>query len=242
MPSISLLDLTLPTPAENLALDEALLERAEAAIEPCEVLRLWEPATPVVVVGTSSRVAVEVNLPECQRRHVPVLRRPSGGLAIVSGPGCLMYSVVLSYEFRPQLRAIDQAHAFVLERIAAALRPLVPHVCRQGISDLALGEKKFSGNSLRCKQRHLLYHGTLLYDFPLPLVGQLLHPPPRSPDYRQGRPHDDFVANLPLRSAEIRWAIASAFAANLPPVDWPAAETTRLVAEKYSREEWNGRL
>ena len=39
-----LLDLTLATPAENLALDEGLLELAEGSREPCEVLRLWAPA------------------------------------------------------------------------------------------------------------------------------------------------------------------------------------------------------
>ncbi len=33
------LDLTLPTPAENLALDEALLEEAETAADPLETLR-----------------------------------------------------------------------------------------------------------------------------------------------------------------------------------------------------------
>ena len=54
-----LLDLTLPTPAENVALDEALLEAAEAGDCP-SVLRLWEPRETFVVVGRSSRVAEEV--------------------------------------------------------------------------------------------------------------------------------------------------------------------------------------
>jgi len=47
------LDLTLPSPAENLALDEALLEEAEASGRPTETLRLWEPRQPAVVVGRS---------------------------------------------------------------------------------------------------------------------------------------------------------------------------------------------
>ena len=44
------MDLTLPSPAENLALDEALLEEAEATGRPTETLRFWEPARPMVVV------------------------------------------------------------------------------------------------------------------------------------------------------------------------------------------------
>jgi lipoate-protein ligase A len=48
---MKLLDLTLPTPAENLALDEALLDAAEAGELPDEVLRLWEFPQAVVVIG-----------------------------------------------------------------------------------------------------------------------------------------------------------------------------------------------
>ncbi len=51
---MELLELTLATPEENLALDEALLDEAEAAGRPSEVLRLWESILPAVVVGRSS--------------------------------------------------------------------------------------------------------------------------------------------------------------------------------------------
>ncbi|HJT30886.1 MAG TPA: hypothetical protein VJ783_02385, partial [Pirellulales bacterium] len=86
-----LLELTLPTPAENLALDEALLDEAEqhAAAGTGECLRLWEPAHRLVVVGRSSCVSTEVRTDFCRRQGLPILRRSSGGAAIVSGPGCL---------------------------------------------------------------------------------------------------------------------------------------------------------
>ena len=80
------LDLTLPTPAENLALDEALLEEAESAARPTETLRIWEPSEPMVVVGRSSQAGVEVRLDRCCELGIPVLRRTSGGAAIVTGP------------------------------------------------------------------------------------------------------------------------------------------------------------
>jgi lipoate-protein ligase A len=209
-----LLDLTLPTPAENLALDEALLEAAEAGELAGETLRLWESPQPIVVLGRSSRLADEVNMAACQARNIPILRRSSGGTAIVAGPGCLMYALVLSYDCRPHLRAIDAAHCFVLETIAAALRPFAPDIDHRGTSDLAIGDQKCSGNSMRCKRDHFLYHGTLLYDFPLELITQCLTTPPRQPDYRQGRPHGDFVTNLPLPAITLRGAIQAAFAAD----------------------------
>ena len=55
------LDLTLPTPAENLAADEALLDQCEAA-RAGAVLRFWEPREHFVVVGYSNKVRTEVNL------------------------------------------------------------------------------------------------------------------------------------------------------------------------------------
>jgi lipoate---protein ligase len=232
------LDLTLPTAAENLALDEALLEEAEAGDSPVETLRLWEPRQPMVVVGRSSLFHVEVRLDACRALGIPALRRPSGGAAIVAGPGCLMYALVLSYRLRPQLRALQQAHRWVLGTLAAALGALVPGVECRGTSDLAIGGRKFSGNSARCRRHHLLYHGTLLYDFPLELVERCLAMPPRMPDYRGGRPHEGFVTNLPLRSETIREALVEACDAREVYDPWPERRTAQLVAEKYSLPEW----
>jgi lipoate---protein ligase len=263
------LDLTLPSPAENVALDEALLDTAETSSAPhSEVLRLWQPSEMMVVAGNSSRLAEEVHLDACAQHRVPVLRRCSGGAAILTGPGCLMYAVILSYQQRPHLRSIDQAHRFVLDTIATALNRalqlplplgeggdesavrnlpptayrLPPTVARAGISDFVLGNKKFSGNSLRCKRNYFLYHGTLLYRFPLEKISEFLKMPSRQPAYRQHRSHADFLTNLPLDSAAIQQALTTAFATTDNYSDWPRALTTELTAEKYNCAEWNERL
>lgn len=193
----------------------------------------------MVVLGRSSKIDAEVHHRACRQGNVPVLRRVSGGATIVTGPGCLMYAMVLSRRMRPALHAVDHAHGFVLNTLAAALGSLAPGVRCRGISDLALGERKISGNSIRCKRNHLLYHGTLLYDFPLELVDRCLKMPPRQPDYRHGRSHGAFVSNLPVEVAAIRPALLAAWEANQPLADWPRELVARLVAEKYGRREWN---
>jgi lipoate---protein ligase len=167
------------------------------------------------------------------------VRRTSGGAAIVSGPGCLMYAVVLSYDLRPQLRSLDAAHRFVLDTLIGGLGRLAPSVQRKGTSDLVLGDRKFSGNSVRCKRNHFLYHGTLLYDFPLSAIGRYLAHPPREPDYRQERPHDTFVTNLPAGVADLRAALVAAWQADRPLTDWPQAKVAQSVADKYARDDWN---
>ena len=260
------LDLTLPTPAENLALDEALLDEAEAAGRPLETLRLWESDVPMVVVGRSSPIQSEVSVEYCRAAGIPVLRRSSGGAAVVIGPGCLMYALVLSFQRNPALRAIHHAHELVLETIAAALRPAIPEVVHRGTCDLAVdlaglfhglqpsfppplpetcerriarAVKKFSGNSVRAKRDHLLYHGTILYQFPLDLISRCLKTPLRQPDYRQDRSHEDFVANLPMARDAIRQALVRAWQATEPCRDWPRELTAELVRRRYGLAEWN---
>ncbi len=246
--------LTLPTPAENVALDEALLEACEAGQLAEGVLRLWESPDYFVVLGRSSDPQVEVDLAACRREGVPVLRRVSGGGTVLAGPGCLMYAVVLDYRALPHLRAVDGAHRHVLERIAAALAPQVPGVAHAGISDLVVREEgvvqqknvieaentptlKVSGNAMRAKRDHFLYHGTLLYDFALDRIGQLLATPTRVHTYRQDRPHGEFVTNLPLGRDEIEQALIQAWNARQPLPDWPHERVAELVATKYTGQD-----
>lgn len=236
------LDLTLPEPALNLALDEALVEAVEEQGPVAETLRIWQPAGPLVVVGRSSKAAEEVDLERCAALDVPVLRRISGGAAIVAGSGCLMYAVALSYDERPALRAIDQAHAFVLGKLVAALRTLGHHVESAGTSDVALAGRKVSGNSLRCLRRSLLYHGTLLYDCSLELVGRLLRTPPRQPAYRAGRTHAEFVTNLPASREDLTCALRCAWQADAALSQPPLERAERLAVEKYRTAAWNRRL
>ncbi|MFV1966296.1 MAG: biotin/lipoate A/B protein ligase family protein [Pirellulaceae bacterium] len=237
---MKLLDLTLDQVSGNLALDEALLEMAESAAAPLEIFRIWESPQLAAVVGRSSKVRNEVNLEVCSQREIPVLRRCSGGASVLIGPGCLMYAVVLSYERRPGLRSIEEAHRFVLGRIAAAVAPLVSaEVKLLGTSDLAIRDCKFSGNSLRCRRTHLLYHGTVLYGFPIALIDRCLLTPPRQPEYRAGRAHGQFVANVSVPVDTLRRALIDAWPSPDELIDWPREYTQKLVSQRYGNDEWN---
>lgn len=234
-----LLDLTLDTPHDNVALDEALLEGAEAGEVPGEVLRLWESRQPFVVLGRSSIVATEARLDFCRAQNIPILRRCSGGAAIVTGPGCLMYAVVLDSELQPGLEMIDFAHRFVLEKVCQALQQLGCQARPNGTSDIVVGDRKVSGNSLRRKRRWLLYHGTLLYGMSASLIENCLGTPPRQPEYRNGRGHRDFVGAIDFSAAEIRSAMIASWQATEPLTDWPKSRMQELVATRYIRDDWN---
>src|SRR5258706_6702590 len=112
---MKVLDLTLPTPAENLACDEALLDAAESG-EAGEVLRFWESPEYFVVVGYANKLTTEVNVAACETRRIPILRRCSGGGTVVQGPGCLNYALVLRINEDGPTRSIIAANQFIVER------------------------------------------------------------------------------------------------------------------------------
>jgi lipoate-protein ligase A len=174
----------------------------------------------------------------CAADGVPVLRRASGGGTVLLGPGCLLYTLVLDQEREPALTQIQPSYRHILGRVAAALGG---EATPEGISDLALGGRKFSGNAQQRKRRHLLHHGTLLYAFDLGRVGRYLRPPPRPPEYRAGRTHAEFLLNLPLSAPELKRRLRAAWEAGAEPASWPEAEVRRLVTEKYASPEWTRR-
>ena len=232
------LDLTLPTPEENLALDEALLLDAEDGLGG-EILRLWEGPRLAVVLGSGGKLGEDVDDDACSAAGVPILRRSSGGGTVLLGEGCLCFSVVLAFARDPILEDLHGSYAYILARIIDALP--MPGVEMAGICDLVLDGKKFSGNAQQRKRHHLLHHGTILHGFDLSLVQRYLREPPRRPDYRGSRGHDEFIRNLDLNRADLVAALRHAWEPLTPTSEWPRDRVTRLVGERYSLAAWNRR-
>jgi lipoate-protein ligase A len=248
---MNFLDLTLPTPAENLACDEALLDSAEATGG--EVLRFWEPRELFVAVGYANKVATEANVPACAENKIPIFRRCSGGGTVLQGPGVLNYALILKIEEGMPTASINAANRFIMERNRAALEAEVrsqkpeARIAVCGYTDLTLvtdhtllvTEKKFSGNAQRRKKNFLLFHGTFLVNFNLLLVEKFLAMPSLQPDYRQGRKHLDFITNLGLPAEAMKRALRSAWEAGTPLENIPHERIRSLSRDKYVTNGWN---
>ena len=249
---MKLLHLDLPTPAENLAADETLLDDCEAGLG-SETLMFWEPRETFVVVGYANKVAREVNLTACADKNIPIFRRCSGGGTVVQMRGGLNYSLILRIDATGPTRNISSANQFVMEKNRAAIesvaRTLNPksRIFVRGHTDLTLvtrdsplvTERKFAGNSQRRRKNYLLFHGTLLLDCDLNLIGKLLLMPSQEPGYRAGRPHADFVTNLRLPADKIKSAFATAWQADELLQNPPLQKISEFAREKYSTPAWN---
>jgi lipoate-protein ligase A len=239
---MKILDLTFDTPQENLACDEALLDRCEKE-NSGEILRFWEAPIFFVVLGFSNAWKEELRAGSLKEALFPVLRRVSGGGTVLQGPGCLSYSLIL--RIRPEgplAGGILSSNRHIMEVQRGALEKLLQKPVQvKGSTDLTLENLKFSGNSQRRGRRALLFHGTFLLDFDLKKVEACLRMPPKQPAYRQNRPHQSFLTNLSISKDKVKEALAAAWNAKKNLTDVPTNEILKLAKEKYSNPGWNFR-
>jgi lipoate-protein ligase A len=244
---MKLLDLTLPSPAENLACDEALLDWCEAGAGE-EVLRFWEAREHFAVIGYANKARVAVNMAACKMKGIPIYRRCSGGGTVLQGPGCLNYTLVLKITEDGPLHSITSANRFIMERNRAAIESFYPksgtrvprpEIAVRGHTDLCIGNLKFSGNSQRRKKKSLLFHGTFLLNFDLALVSEVLRMPLKQPDYRENRAHAVFLTNLNVPAETVKAALQKAWNAGLPMESPPLEKAAALARDKYATPKWN---
>jgi lipoate-protein ligase A len=247
---MKILDLTFPSPAENLAGDEALLDWCEAGAGE-EVLRFWESREHFVVVGYANKARAEVNLAACETKGIPLYRRCSGGGTVLQGPGCLNYTLVLKITDDGPLHSITSTNRFIMERNRAVIESLYPksgmrdpksEIAVRGHTDLCLGDLKFSGNSQRRRKQFLLFHGTFLLNFDLALVSEVLATPPKQPEYRENRAHAEFLTNLNVRAETVKAVLQKAWNADLPVKSPPLDKAAILARDKYATIAWNQRF
>ena len=231
------LDLTLPTSAENIACDEALLDWRERG-GGSEILRIWEPLEHFVVLGHGNKAVLEVNLEACRQRGIPILRRCSGGGTVLQGPGCLNYALLLNTAGSSLFQSITRTNAFIMQRNAEALASVLGRAVQvEGFTDLAINAAKVSGNAQRRRRNWILFHGTFLLDFDASLMEALLRAPSKQPHYRQKRSHTEFLARIESQAAAIKTALRKCWGASEPLQDFPHALLKQLCNDKYSKDE-----
>ncbi|MGH9004312.1 MAG: lipoate--protein ligase family protein, partial [Acidimicrobiia bacterium] len=163
--------------AEGLALDEALMAgstRGGGGVPRTRggggvprnrsfetTLRLYTYRS-AALVGRFQHLEAEVDLDACARTGTEVNRRPTGGGAIVMGPGQLGVAVVTSAPGAEHPREVLARYA---EGIRSGLAELGIHATFRGKNDLEAGGRKIAGLGLYLDgQGALLFHASVLAD------------------------------------------------------------------------------
>jgi lipoate-protein ligase A len=156
------IDTGLRRPAENLALNRALLEARQAREIP-STLRFLR-FTPSALVGHHQDPADALDLAYCASRAIAVQRRLTGGGAIY------MDENVLGWELYLEQRDVGTAEMGAISRrictaAADALRDLGAAAEFRAPTDIVVAGRKISGTGGAMDGDALLYQGTLLLDF-----------------------------------------------------------------------------
>jgi lipoate---protein ligase len=236
-----LVDFHSNIPEEQIALDELLLQKAETE-EIGETLRFWTPGTYFIVVGRSSKIEEDCHLDKCSKDKIKIIRRISGGGTILQGPGCLNYSVILSYDSNEMYSDIKKSYTCVLKKLSDGFRSNGCNAELFPLSDIAIDNKKISGNAQARKKKYFLQHGTFLFDFDINKISYYLKHPNKEPEYRKNRGHAEFLANMPIGFLKIEDTIKKSFLDSEDKYDMTdkdKKDLNILADKKYFSDNWN---
>ncbi|HWU47630.1 MAG TPA: biotin/lipoate A/B protein ligase family protein [Humibacter sp.] len=235
------------SPATHLALDEVLSNAvADGTRQP--TLRIWEWDESAVVIGSFQSVKNEVDPNGAAKYGYDVVRRITGGGAMMMEKGSVVtYSLYVPAELVQGMSFAD-SYAFLDEWALVALQSLGIDATYKPLNDITSPKGKIGGAAQkRFKNGAVLHHVTMSYDMDGQKMTEVL---------RIGREKisDKGIASAakrvdPLRSqsglsrAEIIERMKQTFvglyggtAGDITDAEYAAAET--LVEEKFATEEW----
>jgi lipoate-protein ligase A len=225
---------------------------------------LWRPRGMTTALGLAQSPEKELLLDSGGGFEIGLVRRQSGGGAVLLYPGVLCWEALASVDFIDRMHGgsagIRPAYDHLSRPITDGLARLGIRVFRAGVSDLSIrcgaegGVRKVAGTAQYRHGRNVLVHGALLVDADIGEMARYLAFPSAQPDYRQGRGHRDFcvsLAELPgvgahagrglMESvvAAVRAAAAAADWESVEPPDRLDGEASRLEMTKYRNPDWN---
>ncbi|MCD2497949.1 MULTISPECIES: biotin/lipoate A/B protein ligase family protein [Microbacterium] len=162
------------SPHMNLALDEVLTTRVgEGRRKP--TLRIWEWDQSAVVIGSFQSYRNEVD-PEGAARHgFQVVRRISGGGAMMMAAGQIItYSLYVPAEMVAGMTFAD-SYAYLDDWVLQALRSLGIDATYQPLNDIASPTGKIGGAAQkRLANGGVLHHATMSYDIDGQMMTEVL--------------------------------------------------------------------
>ena len=163
---------------EQLKLEEAILRAGSG-----NWCLINSGSPPAIVMGISG-IAHEL----VERCELPLIRRFSGGGCVVVDESTLFITFIgdMPHPTPPKIHA----------HIEAKLKPVFGHLpFKVRENDYVLHDKKFGGNAQYIAKNRFLHHSSLLWNYNPDLMG-LLKMPKKTPAYREGRVHQDFITTL----------------------------------------------
>jgi lipoate-protein ligase A len=169
--------------------DQLLLEEELLRNDDRNFCLLNSGTSPAIVMGISGKAENLVHLDKLPP-SIPLLRRFSGGGTVIVDENTLFVTWICNKADHP-FPAYPEP---ILHWAESLLAPAIPGL-KLRENDFVIGEKKCGGNALYIRKERWLLHTSFLWNYD-PLRMQLLKHPQKTPAYRAGRSHEDFICRL----------------------------------------------
>lgn len=155
------------SPADQMVIDEQWAREVAQGQRPA-TLRFWQWSAPAVVVGQYQSIPDEVNLDAAQAEGFTVVRRCTGGGAMLINPAhTITYSLVAPVWFVDGV-SVEESYQLCDTWLIDTLHELGVHATFGGLNDIVASDGKIGGAAQRRfpgTPGALLHHVTLAYDF-----------------------------------------------------------------------------
>jgi lipoate-protein ligase A len=169
--------------AEQLELEEELLRH-----DTRNFCIINEGTPPAIVMGISGKAEELIDL--SQATDIPILRRFSGGGCVVVDEGTLFVTFICQKNLHPFPAYPEQ----ILRWTGEIYNSAFPEISLRE-NDYVIGHRKCGGNAQYIRKERWLHHTSFLWNYNPDRMNLLLHPK-KTPAYRAGRNHEEFICNL----------------------------------------------
>jgi lipoate-protein ligase A len=242
-----LLDLSFPTPFQNLALEETLARSTTlSAFRP--TVRLWVDP-PTVVFGRFQDIEAEADVEFCTVNKIQIARRFTGGGAVFHDRGTLNFTIVTRPQERIPLSRFYEFNSSIvvnlLDRVGLKGSFVPPN-------SIHVSRRKISGAAAALGRDFALWHTSILVSTDTTLLDHVLSPKKKHDGLKSIRSIRQPVTTVeaclghPVGLEEIKVGLVNSFE-NVYQTRLEAhgllideeLSMSRLHAQKYSSQEWN---
>ena len=236
--------------AKGLALDDTLPQSVENNHSP-PILHLYT-FVPSAIVGKYQDIEAALKLDRCEDLGIEYNRRSTGGGTVIMGPKVISLALGINVDhpgLKPGVGGVFESLSRVLIR---ALKKLGIQAYFQPKNDLEVSGKKIAGLSAASDEgKRLLFHTSLLVDFDLELMTQIMNTPLikiRDKGYncfsqRMTTVRQELGTHVPVETVmdHIRDAFEEEFGIRFRediPDEWERLSIRRYIEERYTAKEW----
>ena len=225
--------------AYNLALEEVMTRHYDRGF-----LMLWRNAN-AIIVGRNQNTAAEINADKVREYNTVVIRRSTGGGAVYHDVGNLNYSIAV-----PGRLTAHESFAENAAPVLEALKVMGVDAVFSGRNDILVDGCKISGSARAVLGDKTLFHGTLLFDCNMEILGKVLIPDPEKIQSKgiksvrarvmnlsslfPGVPMEQFIEKFAFA---LQSQVAGCVLRSVP--EEFVAQAQKLADEKYRTWAWN---